>query len=509
MSMNQKDFDAFVKKLEIYANQNPGAYKFQVLLLAVLGYFYIFFILALLVAMLAMLVWLVIDSHRISTGAVKIAIVLLVLILIIARSLWVQLHPPQGIIVRPEKAKYLFQTIEKIREALQAPKTHQVLLTNEFNAAVCQIPRLGIFGFPQNYLILGLPLMQALSPEQFRAVLAHEFGHLSGAHSKFGNWVYRVRRSWYQLMASFDGDDGVTAKIFTIFFDWYAPFFGAYSFVLARTNEYEADNYSAKIAGGKNLADALIALEVKHTVLEENFWPTLYKKADQTPKPPNSLFQEMQKTFQAKLETEDLQKYLDQAMKRETSSADTHPALKDRLAALKQTSTLPAPLKQTAAQYFFGNALPDFAQRLDKEWQQKVITSWQERYEYAQISQKSLAELNQRSQTTHGLTLDESLQRAAWTEEFESAAAALSLYREVLEMYANEPSAHFAIGRILLSQEQEQGIESLKKAMDVKADFTLPSCQLIYNFLMARGREKEAEPYYQRAVRYAEGLPNR
>jgi tetratricopeptide (TPR) repeat protein len=74
-------------------------------------------------------------------------------------------------------------------------------------------------------------------------------------------------------------------------------------------------------------------------------------------------------------------------------------------------------------------------------------------------------------------------------------------------MYANEPSAHFAIGRILLSQ--EQGIESLKKAMDVKADFTLPSCQLIYNFLMARGREKEAEPYYQRAVRYAEGLPNR
>ena len=42
-----------------------------------------------------------------------------------------------------------------------------------------QLPRLGIFGWYRNYLIIGMPLMKSLTCEQFKAVLAHEFGHLA------------------------------------------------------------------------------------------------------------------------------------------------------------------------------------------------------------------------------------------------------------------------------------------------------------------------------------------
>lgn len=56
-----------------------------------------------------------------------------------------------------------------------------------------QHARLGVLGWHVNYLILGLPLMQAVSPEQFRAIVAHELGHLSRNHSRFAGWIYRVR----------------------------------------------------------------------------------------------------------------------------------------------------------------------------------------------------------------------------------------------------------------------------------------------------------------------------
>jgi heat shock protein HtpX len=40
---------------------------------------------------------------------------------------------------------------------------------------------------------LGLSLLQTLSVSQFRAVLAHEFGHFHAGDTKLGPWIYRTR----------------------------------------------------------------------------------------------------------------------------------------------------------------------------------------------------------------------------------------------------------------------------------------------------------------------------
>jgi Zn-dependent protease with chaperone function len=40
---------------------------------------------------------------------------------------------------------------------------------------------------------LGLPLLQTLTVSQFRAVMAHEFGHYYGGDTKLGPWVYKTR----------------------------------------------------------------------------------------------------------------------------------------------------------------------------------------------------------------------------------------------------------------------------------------------------------------------------
>jgi len=73
------------------------------------------------------------------------------------------------------------------------------LITDDFNAAVVQIPRLGLLGWYRNTLLIGLPLMKALTRQQLAAVLAHEFGHLAGGHGRLGNWVYRLRFGWARL----------------------------------------------------------------------------------------------------------------------------------------------------------------------------------------------------------------------------------------------------------------------------------------------------------------------
>ena len=139
------------------------------------------------------------------------------------------------------EAGRLFALADELTAKLAAPHIHTVLITHDFNAAVSQVSRLGVFGWPHNYLLVGLPLMEALTPVQFSAVLAHELGHLSGRHGRFAGWIYRVRQTWVQLMVRLERERRWGVFIFSWFINWYAPYFNAYSFVLARRHEYEAD----------------------------------------------------------------------------------------------------------------------------------------------------------------------------------------------------------------------------------------------------------------------------
>ncbi|MEM9544043.1 MAG: M48 family metalloprotease [Cyanobacteria bacterium P01_E01_bin.42] len=254
--VTEEQFNTLVKRLERNARQNPGLYKLQVGLLAMLGYIYILFALALLLAALVFLMAIVIYSNRISSGVIQLAVVLIGVIAIVARSLWVTMAPPNGIYLTRRRFPNLFGHLDKLTKKLKAPRCHHVILTGDFNAAVMQVSRLGIFGWQQNYLIIGLPLMQALSPSRFRAVLAHEFGHLSGNHGRFGGWIYHQRQTWMGMLERLhQSDQGWATLFFQLFLNWYAPFFNAYSFVLARTNEYEADRCAAQVSGNRTAAE--------------------------------------------------------------------------------------------------------------------------------------------------------------------------------------------------------------------------------------------------------------
>ena len=180
----------------------------------------------------------------------------------LVRSLWVRIPAPVGIPLRKEQAPALFETALRLSRDVRAPQVHEVILDGSFNASVVQIPRLGVLGWSRNYLTVGLPLMDALTPEQFEAVLAHELGHLARAHGRFRAWIYRLRTSWTQLAENLRKQGRRSWFIFARFFEWYGPLFGAYTLVLARSQEYSADRHSAEAVGATIAADALTAAAV-------------------------------------------------------------------------------------------------------------------------------------------------------------------------------------------------------------------------------------------------------
>lgn len=509
---------ALVARLETQGKEHPKAYKFRVFLLVLLGYAYVLLVLAVVIALIALLGWLAISGRGLYV-IVKIGIPLIILALIILRSLWVRLEAPEGQVLTPKDAKRLFDTVEAIRRALKAPGCHQVLLTDEFNAGVCQVPRLGVFGWQKNYLAVGLPMMQALSPDQFRAVLAHEFGHLSGAHSRFAGWVYRLRRTWYELMEKLETEQRFGTFILKWFFQWYAPLFGAYSFVLARGNEYEADRCSAELVGAPVAAEGLIRGYIMARSLDNKFWPGIYKRADKEAVPPDPPFTMMLQALRETVPPGDGAKSLEQAMAEKTGYDDTHPSITDRVAALgyvpqtpkhdpaaeAQTMPIAEPPAETAAEFFFGAALEELARRLDEDWKKAIEEIWRERHEYAQESQKKLEELDEKARKEK-LTPEETLQRANWTADFKGYDAAIPLYREIIAARPASAEANYALGEILLEKGDPTGISHIETAMEEEPDSVLSGCQLAYSFLRQKGKLEEAEQYRDRAERHYELL---
>jgi hypothetical protein len=183
---------------------------------------------------------------------------------IVLRSMWIKFPEPEGKPIRRTDAPRLFDLVNQVRTATNGPEVHKLLLTGDLNAGIVQRPQLGMLGWQQNYLLIGLPLLHALLAARVSCSLAHEFGHLSGNHSRFAGWIYRLRQTWSQILQNIQHNRRRGAEvIFEKFFNWYAPYFSAYSFVLARVQEYEADRCALQLSGKQVAAQALIKMELK------------------------------------------------------------------------------------------------------------------------------------------------------------------------------------------------------------------------------------------------------
>ena len=501
----QDEFAELVRRIEADADRNLALYKLKVLLLALLGYAYIFFVLAVLLAVVALLFWTILTGKGLNSIVIKLEIGLLVLMSIVARAMWVKVPAPEGIELTKEQAPALFETVEEIRRAVDGPVVHSIQITDEFNASVVSVPRLGLFGWPRHYLLIGLPLTHAVSAAEFRAVLAHELGHLAGAHGRFSSWIYRIRKTWDQLMSVLESRRHWGTWFFNRFFKWYVSFFGAYSFVLARRHEYEADLCASEIATAQTTANMLIRIEIYGWLVSEKFWNEVCEQVKKQGEPP-SPFSQMPASLRAGLKSDEADRWLKSALERQTESYDIHPSLKDRLSALGQQPQ-PAAITESAAEAYLAETLDELTKCLNLKWQEENGDFWKEEHERFQTIDRELRELNQRAENST-LTVEETFKRAYLIELTENDQAALPFYREALNLDENDARSNFAVGRILLSQDRTEGVLHLERAMDQQERFIPLSCQLLANYFHEKGDVVAAQKYSRRFAEFSRVASN-
>jgi Zn-dependent protease with chaperone function len=493
VGMTNDQWDELVRRLDVKAIADPRAYRRSVAVWAAGGYA------VLVVALLLAVAAVVGVALAIMAGGtallIKLGLPALFLALVIARALAVKLPPPEGIELTPADAPGLFETIEKLREQLGAPELDHVLLDGDFNASIVQLPRLGPLGWQRNYLTVGLPLMQALSREEFTAVLAHELGHIGGQHGRFSAWIYRLYSSWERVMEELDSGQHVGAGLMRAFFHWYVPRFAAHSSALRRAHEYEADRAAAEAVGARHASFALARVEASGAAVE-GYWSDLYLRVGDEPTAPRTPFSGLLEKLPTQ-PSEEGARVLSRALGQRTDTGDSHPALRDRLAALGcrvdqlQGKALAPPESTAAADLIEPGALKRLVAALDVVWHEQVEQAWAERHAEARRMHKQLDGLD--AQAAEGpLALEQAVERAGLTEELKGREAAVARWREVLALDEDHALANATVGAHLLAHDDETGLVHLDRAAVSDPSFAPHAAQLAYAFESARGRDDEA-----------------
>jgi Zn-dependent protease with chaperone function len=498
--MKRTKLVVLIDRLEGYSTRHPAAYRLRVVMLAALGYGYLFGV----VFALLLSIYLILAYAAFNFVTIKVAWIVLVIVGVVLRSMWVTVPEPDGRELDRDKAPGLFDLINDVRLALHGPRVHHVFISNEFNAGIVQVPQLGMFGWVRNYLVIGLPLLSALTPEEFRAVLAHEFGHLSGNHGRFSAWIYRLRKTWIQILTTVRRERHYASFLFEPFLKWYAPFFNAYSFVLARAQEYEADRYSVELAGRNVAAKALVRLDTKTRALSEDFWPSFFRGASEESQPPKDPFVRMLGGMGLALDRGHAEKWFLQRLQTKTDYDDTHPSLADRLVGMgydRETISSPevvAELVQTtatadrsAAESYLLELPEGMVSSFDRLLRERIVPSWRERHKSIGEARKRLGELAEKS-SKEPLTEEELWERVRLLNESSDAAASLPTLKEIIAFNPSHVSANFALGALLLEADDESGVQFLEKAIELEQSITGDACELLYYFYRRHGREEEA-----------------
>lgn len=280
---------------------------------------------------------------------------------------------PKGLDVTAEKFPHLLKLIEELREEFGKPNIDRIILRDKYDIRVIKTPRSGMPFLNTRTLIIGLPVLQTMSPLYFHALLARRIGQLSTQRTPISTRLYFLNDIWMQFSKSCKHSKNIFAKILGYFFRLYSPLYQTLLAPQLQEEELEADRYGMELVNDRDMVECLVYEEVVTHFLQHKFWPKINHLAKRSKTPEFLPYAQMTKVIKAGITDGEISETIQEALKLEINHPTPMPSLKARLNHLGHAKPLsPKRLNKTAADYYLGNNLGKIIELFDKQWLAKI-----------------------------------------------------------------------------------------------------------------------------------------
>lgn len=262
-------------------------------------------------------------------------------------------HAPMSLNRRDEPL--LFAFVDRLCDMVGSPRPARIDIDMELNASASLAGMLS----RRVVLTLGLPLASTMTLNQFAGVLAHEFGHFAQRSAMRLSYLIRSINAWFaRLVYERDSWDEALVNVQNSGWHWGVQLMAAIArlgvwmgrgvlwclmwigriagCILLRQMEYDADRASARVVGTRTASDMLDKLPLLGTAYQsaigyaQDLWRDQALPADLAGLTRQRLDQMPGQIRNA---------IRDQQLAEKTGWFSTHPAERDRIAALTRTPT--------------------------------------------------------------------------------------------------------------------------------------------------------------------------
>ena len=391
------------------------------------------------------------------------------------------LSRPKGAQLDKDKAPKLINLINELKTHFNVNKIDHIIATENFELTVKHTPKFYTPFISHTTLVIGLPVIQSTSPNQLKALLARRIGQLSMAQNKATSFTMKLY-SFLLIYANHLGQaESHLHKVFYWFFKVLSDIYFAFAFYTFRQDELTADSYALEIVNDKELAETICQSIVANHFLKNRYWPHIYKISRQSPESPLQPHANLAEAIATYITPEVSETILNDYYNRVAEYQSFTPPLRNRLHNIGHDSyTLPDPITVTAANYYLGDTLTPLCNLFDKVWQSKNQKHHQT-LSSDDAQQKRLDNLASKIKSK-SLSATEAWEYASLTEKLKGYQAAIPIYKKILEKNPRHAKAMFAVGRILLSYNDERGQYVLEQAIELEPSMKRTAGELIDRF---------------------------
>lgn len=282
-----------------------GSYRTQIItnLFAIILFFLLYLCMIVLAAFLIYHAWSYPLSYDFSKwevlakiGAVAMSVMLFLFLL---KFLFKKTSSdnPSNIEIFEKDHPELFNFIRRLSAEVGAPFPKKIFVNHEINASVFYNSTiLSLFMPVKKNLLIGLGLVNSVNLSEFKAIMAHEFGHFAQSSMKLGSYVYMANHIIYDMVYERDQWDVMLERWKGL--DWRIAVFGwilspiiwivrqfmsllyrvlnMLHSALSRQMEYNADLVAVSVTGSNQIINGLY----KMGLTSQSYQLTLSKLSD-------------------------------------------------------------------------------------------------------------------------------------------------------------------------------------------------------------------------------------
>nr|WP_294860776.1 M48 family metalloprotease [uncultured Fluviicola sp.] len=269
-----------------------------------------------------------------SAGIIAFKLIIIVVIVVggtifaLLKSLLVRarLQEP-GRLLNESEAPELFALTRLVAKDLNTRPIDEIRITPETDLAVYEIGSLRdkMSDNSKRVLILGTAVLKDFQKNDFRAILAHEYGHFANRDTAGGGVAMRVQRDMTNYyIALYNSGNATWWSIAFLFLKFYHFIFTRISAGATRLQEVLADRVAAQTYGAQSFRNGLTFV-VRRSIEFGTLAKAEIDQAEEQKRSYNNLYELTNLSIESDIDSE-----VEKSLNRKTSEQDTHPSPVDR-----------------------------------------------------------------------------------------------------------------------------------------------------------------------------------